>query len=400
MVWTEKQLTDLQVAERVASGLSLLGCAFILITYCSSSAFRKPIRSLIFCASFGNILSTVATLISRQGVMAGKNSVLCQLQAFFIQQWMPADSLWSFCMALNVYFAFKKRYSSVELKRLEWKYFAACYGLPLIPSVTLLCIKTKTKGRIYGPALIWCSIDQQWQYLRLVCFYGPVWLVIIATFTIYIIVGRDIFQTRQTLRNIAEEELYNFHPALDLRKTSKTTMIEVTSDVMAINKLQPWGESAANDTIRPESQFAPYSIHIESAEQSQRRKKSATELNTNAVALSYLRCSFLFFIALVVTWIPSSINRIYSLIYPEANNFALNFVGSVVLPLQGFWNAIIYLSTSLPIFEELWSSHVTNRLWRDRTPAVQTVWLHDRRHIGPSNTGSAASLVRRASERS
>ena len=86
MVWTEKQVTDLQVAERVASGLSLLGCAFILITYCSSSAFRKPIRSLIFCASFGNILSTVATLISRQGVVAGKNSVLCQLQAFFIQQ--------------------------------------------------------------------------------------------------------------------------------------------------------------------------------------------------------------------------------------------------------------------------------------------------------------------------
>ena len=165
------------------------------------------------------------------------------------------------------------------------------FGVLLISSgsICVLCVSMDLSGM----SLI-CQAMHPLMFCR---------LVIIATLTIYIIVGRDIFQTRQTLRNIAEEELYNFHPALDLRKTSKTTMIEVTSDVMTINKLQPWGESAASDAIRPESQFAPYSIHIESAEQSQHRKKSAAELNMNAVALSYLRCSFLFFIALVVTWV-------------------------------------------------------------------------------------------------
>jgi hypothetical protein len=55
-------------------------------------------------------------------------------------------------MALNIYLAFYKGYTAVDLKRLEWKYFLACYGMPLIPSITLLCIKTKAGGRIYGPA--------------------------------------------------------------------------------------------------------------------------------------------------------------------------------------------------------------------------------------------------------
>jgi hypothetical protein len=86
MVWMRKELNDIQIAERVTSALSLIGCSFIIISFSSSSAFRKPINRLIFYASFGNILSTVATLISRRGVEAGQNSVLCQLQAFFIQQ--------------------------------------------------------------------------------------------------------------------------------------------------------------------------------------------------------------------------------------------------------------------------------------------------------------------------
>jgi len=86
MVWTDEELNSIQTAERVTSVFSLVGCSFIIISFCSSSAFHKPIHRLIFYASFGNILSTVATLISRRGVEAGQNSALCQLQAFFIQQ--------------------------------------------------------------------------------------------------------------------------------------------------------------------------------------------------------------------------------------------------------------------------------------------------------------------------
>jgi hypothetical protein len=57
-------------------------------------------------------------------------------------------------MALNIYFAFYKKYSVADLRSLERKYFLACYGIPLIPSITMLCIRTKDGGRIYGPAVV------------------------------------------------------------------------------------------------------------------------------------------------------------------------------------------------------------------------------------------------------
>lgn len=39
------------VIERTCSVLSLLGCIFIIVTYCVSDAFQKPINRLVFYAS-------------------------------------------------------------------------------------------------------------------------------------------------------------------------------------------------------------------------------------------------------------------------------------------------------------------------------------------------------------
>jgi hypothetical protein len=49
---------------------------------------------------------------------------------------MPADSLWTLAMACNVYLVFFKKYSSAQLRKLELKYFIACYGIPSIPAIT------------------------------------------------------------------------------------------------------------------------------------------------------------------------------------------------------------------------------------------------------------------------
>lgn len=89
MPFSDSQLFAFQIAERTGAALSLVACASIFITYCSSAIFRKPIRRLIFYASFGNTLSAIGVSIGIAGVDAGKDSVLCQLQAFFIQQYVP-----------------------------------------------------------------------------------------------------------------------------------------------------------------------------------------------------------------------------------------------------------------------------------------------------------------------
>ena len=175
MTLTKEQLDSIQIAQRTTAVFSLIGCLFVIITFCSSPAFRRPVNRLIFYATFGNIMSAVALLIARQGPINGQDSPLCQLQAFLIQQFMAADTFWSFCMAFNVYLTFYKRYTVAQLRSLEWWYSLVCYGMPTIPSLTMLLVHTKRRERVYGPVISWCSISFHWTALRFACFYAPVW---------------------------------------------------------------------------------------------------------------------------------------------------------------------------------------------------------------------------------
>lgn len=67
-------------------------------------------------------------------------------------RFMPADALFTFAMACNVYLTFFKQYDSVSLRKLEWRYLSLCYGLPFIPALTFLCIDTAQRGKVYGSA--------------------------------------------------------------------------------------------------------------------------------------------------------------------------------------------------------------------------------------------------------
>lgn len=71
--------------ERICSVFSLLGCVFVLATFTFSPAFRqRAINRLVFLATFGNMLTNVATLMTRSYV-GNLGSFGCQLQAFLIQ---------------------------------------------------------------------------------------------------------------------------------------------------------------------------------------------------------------------------------------------------------------------------------------------------------------------------
>lgn len=85
MSLTATQIQDIVITERISSILSLVGTAFVIGTFLLNNKFRKPINRLVFYATFGNILTNVATLVSTDGIEAGQSSSLCQFQAFLIQ---------------------------------------------------------------------------------------------------------------------------------------------------------------------------------------------------------------------------------------------------------------------------------------------------------------------------
>ncbi|KAJ6026413.1 uncharacterized protein N7446_004985 [Penicillium canescens] len=377
MALTDEQLRAISIAERVGGSSSLLGCAFIITTYCASTAFRKPVNRLIFYASFGNIFSAVASLMSRDGVTEGRNSALCLAQAFFIQYWMPTDSLWSFCMAVNIYLAFYRKYSAENLKKLEKWYFLLCYGLPLVVATVLSLVKSTERGTVYGPALIWCSIAEPWQFLRLVCFYGPVWVVSIATFAIYATAGLHIYRKFKALR--VAKETQPVSKVISITRSVTSNITTTATKALAIELA------------------TPYSTCIES-QQSQSGSGFSMQINKNDAMWSYFRYSFLFFIAMIATWTPSFVNRIYGLVNSREPNFGLNLAGAFVLSLQGFWNAIIYTSTPLPILKSQWASKVTSKTrWRLPKGVVERetadIPLEDAGFDGRSNTGSTLYLA-------
>jgi hypothetical protein len=80
------QVKALEAVERTMSVISILGCVLLITTFLICPDLkRKAFNRLLFLASFGNILSNVATLVATSGVKAGDHSALCKAQATLIQ---------------------------------------------------------------------------------------------------------------------------------------------------------------------------------------------------------------------------------------------------------------------------------------------------------------------------
>lgn len=66
---------------------------------------------------------------------------------------------------------------------------------------------------------------------------------------------------------------------------------------------------------------------------------------SDPIKRAYLRTSFLFALSVLVTWIPSSLNRIHGWL-DGGSPYEFHVATAAVLPLQGLWNGIIFFVTS------------------------------------------------------
>jgi hypothetical protein len=82
---SDDQLRVLEIVERTASSLSLLGILTIIGAFTLSKNFRNPMHRLIFLNAFYNIFDFICTMISVDGPKAGDHSSLCQFQGFLNQ---------------------------------------------------------------------------------------------------------------------------------------------------------------------------------------------------------------------------------------------------------------------------------------------------------------------------
>ena len=325
-------------------------------------------------------------------------------------RFLGVDALWALAMALNVYLALFRGWTAQRMQAQEWKYFIGAYGLSFIPALTYLFLKNESRGRVYGPALVSkpCSIsiklliDQTALVLDSVRMGLPPYgylirhclvrtktpqttpfnlksyrVALVSAFAIYCVAFRKVWRNRNTLRPL-------FNPFNENPFGTITTEITVHSESRQPRSSSPASQYPLNEDEemripglegyhnQNNTGFDPYTVNVEVGPQDKSRDDKPSNINApelfrvrtltrdhalaeaNADAWLYARVAFLFFCALLVSWVPSSINRVYSLVHPTKILYGLNYTETLVLPLQGFFNACVYIITSRTACRNLW----------------------------------------------
>lgn len=201
-------------------------------------------------------------------------------------------------------------------------------------------------------------------------------VLILLTFFIYIRAGRTIYEKRRLLHDFGGSDPDPLSINGDGIGTMKTTEVRITTEIR--NDPEPSFDPAsrrrrASDapadgrgprdayTITISAETDPYASkapqdniyhrngtpHIDG--NTHKRPVTTARRRTyevNNAAWAYTKCALLFFTALLITWIPSSANRVYSFVHAKSSSPPLEFMSAFVLPLQGWWNAVIYVVTS------------------------------------------------------
>ncbi|KAL9611467.1 MAG: hypothetical protein Q9167_003904 [Letrouitia subvulpina] len=216
--------------------------------------------------------------------------------------------------------------------------------------------------------------------------------------------GREIFKKRRELlafrTSRASGEMENPFAAF------KTTEVSVTSELLnshvqkPSNILDP-GRLSRNTSDTSQS-YAQYSTTIGSTHSgfpfvgrprtgsmSTQLYKNKMALDANTAAWRYTKVALLFFVSLLVTWVPSSINRVYDLANPGSVSYPLNYASAIVLPLMGFWNAVIYFTTTRALCKALFFDALDKLAFRRRASTQTEPSRISMSEFGPPSGGRA-----------
>ncbi|KAL5621175.1 hypothetical protein FOBRF1_004421 [Fusarium oxysporum] len=114
---------------------------------------------------------------------------------------------------------------------------------------------------MYGNDMVWCWVTSERDILRIIIFYGPIWLVIAVNFFIYIRAGNMIYQKRRELDDFSSTDRHLTYGG-DNIGIIKTNEVSVPAEAMTPNAihLQPMSRQAT-DPSDPNSNGI-YLVHI------------------------------------------------------------------------------------------------------------------------------------------
>ncbi|QPG94691.1 hypothetical protein C2857_006734 [Epichloe festucae Fl1] len=367
--FTPDQVGTIITLERLGGSISLAAVTLIFLAYGLIRGVRNVQNTFIVFASVSNVGASMACIIAMDGLDRGKESSLCRAQSFLFEMFMQSDPWWSLAMAINVFLVFYFRTSPDSFRRWWWIYCVVCYGGPFSIALALLLVSSPKRGAVYGDATIWCWVDAKWDAIRIYTYYLLVWICIVGSLICYVLVGYHVFRSRNRLRSFsATRSRHGDHGQDGCYGTVTTEVQIIRSSAAAADVASP--QKAHLGTQQQQQQHHHHHHHHPSSPAAQYfstvsatplRKtpesgplgRFATATNSAAskfvvadpVKRAYLRTSLLFALSVLVTWIPSSLNRIYSWMQGQSP-YQFHVATSAVLPLQGLWNSLIFFISS------------------------------------------------------
>ncbi|KAI4936025.1 hypothetical protein J4E85_001353 [Alternaria conjuncta] len=289
-------------------------------------------------------------------------SGLCEFQGLMIQWFLITDALFCLSMATNVFLVFFYGYDAQQLRHLE------------------KCIYIITGYRIWRKRAELRSVSRSsHQYLARNSFTAAT-----ENTTPHPFVGaNNIVVTTQIKCDVQPEDAISrcVSPEPDqssINSFSSTRLLSTSKHDDTATEALPASDAARTSRIQiedVEAQRHPhngtrgrngYRATVIATSPAETSAIPTTLLTTrpvakrtaegHAAAMAYFQVAFLMFVALLVVWLPSSINRMYQFTHRNRSSFALNIISAIVLPLQGAWNATIYIFTTRAECRRAWGT--------------------------------------------
>ncbi|KAJ1336356.1 hypothetical protein BSLG_007140 [Batrachochytrium salamandrivorans] len=248
----------------------------------SPKLFSNPTGRLVIALAVADFIDAANKLMGQAGPSAGKNSVICQLQAAMIQEGTLASIFISLSMTINALYVVFFNGSVSLLHKYAWVTIGLCFGLAIplsiIPIFYQVPIPISGPGspiiytRMYQDAQQWCWISSKLPTFQIAFFYAELFFIFAFNSVAYVVTGIKLRQIRS-------------HSTVKSRNASSRMAVQLMAQRM-----------------------------------------------------------LLYTIGFVIAWTPSAVNRITAAVIQEPV-FALSLLQSIVSPARGFINFLVFLQT-------------------------------------------------------
>jgi hypothetical protein len=322
----------LAVAPKIPALLSIIGSSYIVYTVASDARKRKKIyHRIMLSLSCCDIIASTAYFLGTWMIPKGTegqfgpvygasgNDGTCTASGF-VTQFAVASPLYNATLAFHFLLMFRYDWKDCDMVKIE----PILHGIPVCFAFGTAIAAAVLN--LYGSVdwLCWINPDPpqqntkiyQWAFL-----FGPIFICIVFISTVMIL----LYRAMRTQERIVEKYAFERNVALT---------------------------DAAADDDRRKSFMSRMSMRLSSGSVNTGRNKKKKKKNSSTeIAIQ----GMLYVGAFYITWFFPTLQRIIELSQTTRKNyFALQFLDSFLLPLQGFFNAMIYCR---PKFQKYLKDH-------------------------------------------